>query len=169
MNVRIFGTLVCSVALAACSTEAHPDVSKDAAGAVHYIEAHCKNGDRIRSLWRQVDANITSGNTAGTTKAQLLLDQQLLTCSADTSDPWIAQVTKLMVSGDFRSDDHQCQHQGQGRAYYSCKAASAARRLGEEKKVVDSTSFPDVRTYGTQIESLTETEAKDDAAGVKPR
>jgi hypothetical protein len=160
----LFAALVCS----ACSSHQHPDILHSSDAALPYMEANCENGARIRTLTGQVAVGQTFRSDEPAKAEGLLLDEEFAACSNETSDAWLSQVARLLAIANSNIDDNVCrQHKpAQNRdpsftetswkLYYSCEVVSAQRRLDSVKAIISSTSFPDVRAFGEQIQRITE-------------
>ena len=138
------------------------------------VAAGCSNGDRIRSLWRKITADLTAGKAEAVAMAKLKLDDELTQCSTEATDPWVSQVAKLMATSDVNIDENYCRDrkkaaQGSGKNaeeselnqvlwtdFYNCERVSADNRIYTQHRIVDSTKFQDVRSYGNELARETE-------------
>jgi hypothetical protein len=163
-----------TISLIACAAQSHPNVAKSPEAAFRYIDDHCQNGAGIKSLSADVDGDEAVGNKEQADTEQLSLDKEYVLCSDGTNDQWLSQVTQLLAAFDSRIDDNSCQtEETKGKqddadsdlpqeldklawdSYYDCEVTSASTRLDSIKRVVDNTSYPDVKTYGLRFEAAT--------------
>lgn len=75
------------------------------------VEASCANGDRIRTLWRRLSADLTVANNDALGPDKHALSRELAICGDEANDPWVSKVAQLMAISDPLTDEHFCQNE----------------------------------------------------------